>query len=106
MADPRLDVALAALRGGGLGDTAERFGVQQLTDELDEIAWDTQELAEVGTVSRRDYSAAFRRARAAASVGFALISDALIAALEAVYEAQAAVADVDAVRTAVSAVLE
>jgi hypothetical protein len=106
LADPRLDVALASLRDGGTDNTAERYGVQQLTNELDEIAWNAQEMAETGAASREEYSAAFRRARAAASVDFALDSDALSAALEAVYEAQAAVADLEAMRVVVNAVLE
>lgn len=103
--DQRLGAALTALRNDRFGDTAERSGVQRLTSELDEIAWDAQEKAEAGTVSRDAYLAAFRRARAAASVGFALDCDALNAALEAIYEAQAAVGDVNAVRAAVNAAL-
>jgi hypothetical protein len=106
LADQRLDAALAALHDGRFGDTAERSGVQHLTDELDQIAWDAQEKADSGLVSRQTYSAAFRRARAAASVGFALDSDALNAALEAVYEAKAAVADLDLVRSVVGAALQ
>lgn len=106
LVDQRLDAALTALRDGRLGDTAERSEVHYLVDELDEIAWDAQEKAESGLVSRQTYSAAFRRARAAASVGFALDSDALNAALEAVYEAQAAVADLDLVRRVVGVALQ
>jgi hypothetical protein len=97
----RIDYALAALREGRLGSTPERSAIQYLTDELDEIAWDAQERMEAGIGSRQDYSTAFRRARAAASVGFALDSNALTAALESVYEAHAAVADLDAVRAIV-----
>jgi hypothetical protein len=76
-----------------------------LTEELDEIAWDAQEQAEAGVLPEQAYLAAFARARAAASVGFALEPDALHAALEAVYEAQAALADLEAVRVAVVAAL-
>jgi hypothetical protein len=99
-------MALAALRDGGQSSAAERSGVQQLTEELDEIAWDVQDMTEAGTASLQDYSTAFRRARAAASVGFALGPDSLSAALEAVYEARAAAGDLDAVREIVSAFLE
>jgi hypothetical protein len=102
LTDPRLDAALTALRNGQFGRMAEQSGVQQLVDELDAAAWNLQEKAEVGTVPHQAYSAAFRRARAAASVGFALGSDALSAALEAVYEAHAATADLDAVQAAAS----
>jgi hypothetical protein len=106
LTDPRLDAALTVLRNGQFGRTAEQSGVQQLVDELDADAWDLQEKAEVGTVPYQAYSAAFMRARAAASVGFALGSDALSAALEAVYEAHAATDDLDAVQAAASAEAE
>jgi hypothetical protein len=102
LTDLRLDAALTALRNGRFGRMAEQSGVQQLVDELDAAAWDLQEKAEVGTVPHQTYIAAFRRARAAASVGFALGSDALSAALESVYEAHAATADLDAVQAAAS----
>jgi hypothetical protein len=103
LTDPRLDAALTVLRDGQVERMAEQSGVQQLVDELDAAAWDLQEKVEVGTVPYQAYRAAFRRARAAASVGFALGSDALSAALEAVYEAHAATADLDAVQAAASA---
>jgi hypothetical protein len=102
LTDPRLDAALTALRNGQFGRMAEQSGVQQLVDDRDAAAWNLQEKAEVGTVPQQAYSAAFRRARAAVSVGFALGSDALSAALEAVYEAHAATADLDAVQAAAS----
>lgn len=102
LSEPQVDAALSALYEGRLGFTPERSAVQYLADELDKIAWDAQEKMEAGIVSRQVYSTAFRRARAAASVGFALDSNALTAALESVYEAQAAVADLDAMRIVVS----
>jgi hypothetical protein len=57
-----------------------------------------------GMLPEQAYLAAFARARAAASVGFALEPDALHAALESVYEAQAAVG-LEAVRVAIAAAL-
>lgn len=103
--DPRLEAALGALREGRLGETSERTGVECLASELDEIAWDAQEKAEAGDQTRESYVFAFRRARAAAAVGFALEADALAAALEATYEAQAAVRDLDAVRSVATTAL-
>jgi hypothetical protein len=103
--DPILDAALAALRDGKYGDTYERSAVQHLTGELDVIAWETQKSAEEANSSMQPYYAAFVRARAAASVKCALDSDALNAALEAVYEAQAAVNDLTIIRTVVDAAL-
>lgn len=106
LTDLRPDAALTALRNGQFGRMAEQSRVQQLVDELDAAAWNLQEKAEVGTVPHQAYIAAFRRARAAASVSFALGWDALSAALEAVYEAHAATADLDAVQAAASAETE
>lgn len=103
--DPRLEAALGALREGRLGDTSERTGVQCLAREIDEIAWEAQDRAETGDGSREAYLSAFREARAAAAVGFALEADALTAALEAVYEAHAAVKDLQALRSVVIAAL-
>jgi hypothetical protein len=74
-------------------------------DELDEIGWDARDLAGDGTVPYQACAEAFRRARAPASVGFALDSSPLTAALEGLYEAQAA-ASLDAVRLVVTAALE
>ena len=77
LSEPRVDAALAALHEGRLGFTPERSAVQYLTDELDKIAWDAQENMEAGIRSRYAYSTAFRRAKAAASLGFALDSKCL-----------------------------
>lgn len=105
LADPRLDAALAAIRDGDPAAVAELSQVLALTEELDEIAWDVQEQFETGVRPEQAYLAAFARARAAAAVRFALEPDALCAALESVYEAQAATADLQAVRAAVATVL-
>jgi len=103
LTDPRLDAALRALRDGQFGRIAEQSGMQQLAAELDDDAWDLQEKAIIGTKSYEAYTAAFRKARAASSVGFALGADALAAALEAVYEAHAATADLEAIQVAAGA---
>jgi hypothetical protein len=105
LVDPRLDAALAALHDGNFGDTDERSAMQQLTRELDVIAWEAQKTAEEHNSSMQAYHEAFVRARAAASVKCALDSDPLNAALEAIYEAQAAVADLTAIRTVVDTAL-
>ena len=102
IADPRLDAALTALADAQYGNTAEQAGVEQLVDELDVIAWDIQDEAESEASAPNEvYVTAFRRARAASSVRFALAPNALAAALEATYEAHAATHDLDAVRAAV-----
>jgi hypothetical protein len=101
LVDLRIDSALAALHDGNFGDSDAHSAVQQLTKELDMNAWELQRVAEENGSSMQPYYAAFARARAAASVKCALYSDSLSAALEAVYEAQAAVEDLEAVRISI-----
>jgi hypothetical protein len=103
--DPRLDVALAAVRGHDPAAVADRSQVLALAEELDDHAWEAQEQAEAGLLPEQAYVVAFALARAAATVGCALEPDALKAALESVYEAQAAVDDLAAIRGAVAAAL-
>ena len=94
-----------AVRDGDPAAVAELSQVPALTEELDEIAWDAEEQAEAGVLPEQACLAVFARARAAASEGFALEPDALHAALESVDEAQAAFADLEAVRAAVAAAI-
>jgi hypothetical protein len=103
--DSCLDAAIDLVKRGMFGDSAERTRVQLLTEELDETQWDLQERVESGTASQEQYLNAFRRARAASTVWFALADDPLEAALESVYEAHAAIADPGIVKQAVDAVL-
>lgn len=92
---------LAALQHGRFGETEVRSAVISLAERLDNVAWDLQEDLERGSVFEDAYLTAFRRARAAACLGFALDSSAISAALEAIYEAQAALGSLDKVRGAV-----
>jgi hypothetical protein len=100
--DPRLEAALQALNASGAQAPATQRIVGQLTNELDEVAWHIRDLVEVGAASQDAYEEAFRKARAAAAVGYALDPDPRASAFEAVYEAQAAVVDLAAVRMAVA----
>jgi hypothetical protein len=93
ISDERAQSALTALRSGSFGDTEARASIKSLADELDEIAWDIQDRVEAGDADEDDYLAAFRRARAAMSLWFALDSDQMVAALESVYEARTALDD-------------
>ncbi len=102
LADPRLRLGLEALSASDSGMASARRAVEQLTQELDERAWDIQELVDAGAASEEAYVEAFRQARAAAAVGYALNPDPRTAALESVYEAQAALVDLGAVRMAVA----
>lgn len=88
-----VDSALAALRAGRYGESDERSATKALADELDEAAWDIQERVDAGEAEQEDYLSAFRRARAATALWFALDDDPRTAAMEAAYEARAATDD-------------
>lgn len=99
--DPASRGALEAVGSAVWGESSRRQAVLELVDRLDEAAWDAQERAEEHGGSQDEYTAAFRAARAASAVAFALSGDPAEAALEAVYEAEAATADLPRVRAAV-----
>jgi hypothetical protein len=99
--DPRLERARAALGQGRTGASQERVGLQTLVEELDQAQWDLQDAVDHGTATREQQLAAFSRARAASSLWFALDEDALVAAVEALYEANAAIDDIESLRMTV-----
>jgi hypothetical protein len=101
IADPRLGSALERLQAGEYGDSPQRGAVLALTEELDEAAWDVNRRVEAGEADKADYLKAFRKARAANAVWYALDPDPMAAAAETTYEALAAVDDHEAVRKAV-----
>ncbi len=105
LSDPRLNDALFLLHSGNSGED-EQWVVDRLTEELDEKACDIQEQADAGNVSQQAYLEMFSRARAAAAVGFALGGNPLESALEAVYEAHAAIGDLDAIKSVIRLALE
>jgi len=105
LADSRVDVALAAQRARQAEPSSGRDALTALVDELDARAWDVLDQVEAGQVPQQAYLDAFSVARAAAAVRYARESDALGAALEAVYEAQAARGDLAGVRRRVMALL-
>lgn len=105
LVDPRVDAALAALRDRRFGSSSEHDLLQKLADELDERAWNVQDQVEEGVLPQEQYLAAFALARAAYALCFALESDPLQAALESVYEAQAATGDLAGARREVRASL-
>jgi hypothetical protein len=90
--DPRLDRALGDLERGEV-DGAQRAAMQRLTDELDEAAWNIQAKVDSGQATNEQYLKSFALARAASATAFALEPDPRKAAMEAVYEAQAALGD-------------
>lgn len=98
--------ALDTLNAGGHVDAACSAALDGLLAELDEIAWSIQDQVDSGERSYEDYLVAFQRARAAASAAFAADADASTAALEGLYEADAAIDDLDALMAAVLPTLE
>lgn len=104
LTDPRLERALSELAQ----QRAERNGrdeVEALVQELDEQAWKIQARVHSGRLQEDEYLRAFRKARAASSVAFAMDPDPQTAAMEAVYEAQAAVGGIGPVKAAVLDIL-
>jgi hypothetical protein len=82
------------LIGPGEPDTSARWAVEVIGTQLDERAWDIQELEN----DSQQYLDAFQRARAAWAVFFALDPDRRVAAVESIYEAQAALGSIDELR--------
>jgi len=105
LGDPRLEEAIAALRAGRIGNGVMRTRLQQLTDELDEVAWDLQDRVKSGSAANEEYMKAFARARAVSAAWFALDPDPVKAAVEATYEAQAAINDLALIRREISSVI-
>jgi hypothetical protein len=76
--------------------------LESVVDNLDQLAFDLNDRAEANQANDVDYEHAFGQARAAAAVAAAFDPDSLHAALEAVYEALAALLSPDAVRPVIA----
>jgi hypothetical protein len=100
--DPAVNDAIKSLSNATSADRL-RDGVEQTVTRLDEEHWD----AEDGLVSSQASEGvdAFRRARAANSVWFALGGDDISHTQDAVYEAHFALTNPDALRVLVEAEL-
>ena len=98
----RVDAAVSAKR---IGESAEREDVRVLSDELDEVAWTIQARMHQGAAAEEEYTRAFRRARAASALFFALDENPLSAAIQALYEAHHAIGDAEALRQVVDRIL-
>jgi hypothetical protein len=105
LTDPRIVRGITALETGRRGDSSDRESVKEIADELDVQAWGIQDLIESGETTEDDYVAVFDKSRAATALWSALGADALEAALDSVYEAQAA-RDPDSVRNVVYAIID
>lgn len=103
--DPRVDRALDDLERGKV-DGPHQAAMKRLTDELDEAAWNLQAKVNSGQATNESYLRSFALARAASATTFALDPDPRKAAMEAVYEAQAALADLKPVSDLVLKILD
>ncbi len=97
LTDPRLNAAQKAIADKRFGLSPEMVSLKAFVDHLDEVAC---------AVQGRRHLAAFARARAANSLLFALHTDSFLAATEAVYEANAAIEDLEKITAAVEAVMD
>lgn len=92
--DPAIDAGLEALTSGRPSQDA-RIAVHKAVERLDQVAFEMQVGVDSGGASEEDYLRAFAQARAAAAVQYALADDPREAAMESMYEAQAADGSVD-----------
>lgn len=86
---PAINEGRAAVEGRGPAIRTQG-ALTRLAAELDQIAWTIQDSLGDGE-SDEEYLSAFRRARAVSALSFALEQNVLTAALEATYEAIAAI---------------
>jgi hypothetical protein len=99
--DPVVISARLALQSGRSPTDAERTQLENLLNRLDVAYFELQATAEERQDGSSAWEAAFKRARAVASLFYALDDDPLTAAAEAVYEAAAALDDPSEVLDAV-----
>lgn len=90
--DSRVSNAREKLRRGETGAGIERDQLMTLVEEFDELGFDLGDTldADGQGANREAYLEAYYRARAAHALWFALDDDPVLAALDALYEAEAA----------------
>jgi hypothetical protein len=106
LSNPVIDAALEALRTENFGNSKLLKQLETLIEQLDDIQLDLQERVEQGEVDEAEHLAAFSRARAVNSLLFALNADPLTAATGAIYEANAAIDNLEALNKVVTEVLD
>jgi hypothetical protein len=90
VADPKITEGLDAIRSRRFGSKDLRSRLDELTEELDEAAWDIQDQVEAGDATETEYRRAFAKARAVAAIGFA-VDGSLAASFDSLYEAYHAI---------------
>lgn len=99
--DVRVAEAMNAIRHGMYGLNSFRLAVENVASELDDRHWKLQE----NDGSATEQLEVFSQARAAATVYFSGDEDPKLAASEAIYEAAAALDDIDDLRKLVLSML-
>jgi hypothetical protein len=102
---PIIDAGWEAIETAKYGDSRPREQLRAFINQLEAIQRRARDCVEEGQASRAQYIAAFRRARAANSIYYALSSDAFEAAVESAYEANAATADIQALVQIISSAM-
>lgn len=102
---PIIDAGLEAMEAATYGDSRPRKQLKAFVSQLDNIQSKMRDCVENGLAAQANYIAAFRRARAANSIYFALGEDAYLAAAESVYEANAATSDPEGLVWVISSAL-
>ncbi len=102
---PIIDASWEAIETARYGDSRPREQLKAFVSQLEAIQRKARDCVEEGQASRSQYIAAFRRARAANSIYYALSSDAFEAATESAYEANAATSDLQGLVQAISSAL-
>ena len=100
--DPIVGESLKALSRGNVGDLELLERLEEFVYKLDLIQWELQIMWEEDKVDEEEYIAAFRRARAANALYFALYSDNQVAAVESAYESIAAIDDLKKIKQIIS----
>ncbi len=101
LAEPLVGEALAALEAGSGGGSQLKESLWRVVEKFDTDYFDLQDAADEGKATEPEYVAAFRKARAANALHCALSRSSFEAATESIYEANAAVEDLDALRAVI-----
>lgn len=102
---PIIDASWEAIETAKYGDSRPRKQLKAFVSQLEVVQGKVRDCVEEGQASRAHYIAAFRRARAANSIYYALSSDTFEAAIESTYEANAATSDIEGLVRAISSAL-
>jgi hypothetical protein len=104
--DPAAIAALRALEEGRFADSRERRAVEALANKLDLMQGKLRDRVNAGEIElKSEQLSTFRQARATLALFFALDPDSLIAAVESMYEAHAAVQDLPLLQKVVLSVV-